>query len=455
MKEGSEGLPLRAGYAIMTTMNAAALLTGQASIGIRLCVRGLFLCFFISVLCIRSEASDFGDFPVSEDLTGIIKSYEAMSLEDRINELPGRVSDYVLKNPADPLGYYLLGVMDMDLQEFDKALSAFGTAIALAPEFSDAHAQSALALVYGRQVDPAAGATSTLTLAAAAAGRAVELSPGRPDFQSVAASVYLAQGEFEAAAGAMGHAVLLAPASVAYHQQLAALFLQTGHAFRASEELDLAIILDSDANPHAVSPRADLIDSLAPLQTAIRRAVTEPDEALNAVNQFLEKKQFSDAVTHSVELLKKFPNNPEVLYRSALSFWNAFQDMDSASVYLERALAETPLFASARELQCILIFRSALGQEGAQEDVLNEKQKECMAIVNLARKATLARNALSVVPDDPKRLLEVGSALVQLSRPDRAIPYLAAARILEPDNADIAAAFENARHAAGLNVPED
>jgi tetratricopeptide (TPR) repeat protein len=400
----------------------------------------------------RCLADDFVDYPRSAELEAILVDYEDMQLENRTDELTVRIGDYVAANPDDPLGYYLFGLMAMDRYEFGDALTWFGTALGLAPDLSDAHAQSAMALLYSRQVDPAAAATATLTMAFEAVNRAVDISPRRPDLRMMQATVSLEAGDPWTAAAAMEAAVALAPGSVTYHIRLGSIFNQIQMPKRALEQFNLAYILNSQANPHALESRSTVIDTTGFPATSARHAAAEPVAGLEAVEQLRQKREFLQAAAKAGELAQQFPFDPDVLTLAAVTRVDAFNDVETAAAYLQRVVQSAPLHERAREALCATLRIQAENQDEpdhaqeAPDSAAPEfSWEQCMQQAADAQNAATLRDALFADPERVDWLRQVGGALVRLQRPDRALPYLQAAVYLAPDDPDCARDLEHAR----------
>ena len=406
------------------------------------------------VFAFPAHAADLSDYPVSAEFQALAAGYEAMTLEGRIEVMPARIRAYVAAYPEDPLGHYLAGIAAMDRQEFEEALDSFGAALGLAPDLADAHAQSAAALLSSRRTDPAAAATATLDMAMAAAARAVAISPGRPDLRVIQADAAFEAGRFDIAAQAMEACVLMAPGSVSFHIRLGAALLHGGAPARAIRELNLAYILNSEANPQSLENRAEALDAIAPLITSARREIKEAQAGLEAVNTLRKSKKYLQAAAAALELAAKNPEDPEIQTAAAIARMEAFQDADGAAALLEKAIEIDPLHGRAREALCGArdIQERARDAGGAPPPAVPFDWKQCMLDAADAGNAAALLDALYMEPERVEWLRQIGAALERFGRPDRALPYLHAAALLDPADTELNSELESVRARAVARI---
>jgi tetratricopeptide (TPR) repeat protein len=404
-------------------------------------------------------AADLPDYPVSAEFQALAAGYESMTLKGRIEVMPARIRAYVAAHPEDPLGHYLAGIAAMDRQEFDLALDSFGAALGLAPDLADAHAQSAAALLSSRRTDPAAAATATLDMAMVAASRAVAISPGRPDLRVIQSAAAFEAGRFDIAAQAMEACVLLAPGSVSFHIRLGTALLQSGAPVRAVRELNLAYILNSEANPQSLETRAEALDAIAPLMTRARRETKEAQGGLEAVNTLRKSKEYLQAAAAALELASQHPGDPEIQTVAAITRMEAFQDADGAAALLEKAIETDPLHVRAREALCGVreMQEKARAADNAQQPAIPFDWKQCMLDAADAGNAAALLDALYTDPERVEWLRKIGAAFDRFGRPDRALPYLHAAALLDPADTELNSELEivRARALARIKLPSD
>ena len=381
------------------------------------------------------------DLPVSDELNALIADAAAMDLEQQVAEMQSRLLQYTKDNSDDPLGYYMLGKLYYETGDYTRALDYLGTALALEPEFAEAHALSAAALSYMASLYDDNG--RVLSLARKATDTAATLAPDRADFHSLAASVYIASGDLDTAAMALHNALRLLPAAAGDHYRLCILLIEQKQFRRARYEFAIAYVLSTPENPLAAMTREDMMELI---QTQMGQA----DNALESIDKSIgdaKNKALTGDPDAAIALLEQAlataPDDPDILYEIGRIQQDSRKDYDAALDAFSRAAAADPLHYDAHHALCLLepYAQSNHGENEIPEDEARKIVNDCFNTIAKMKIIDGLRYNIWTDPDNVDTLMAIVSGMLQYEQYEDTLPYIAAIQLHEPENAAAAAAM--------------
>lgn len=233
-----------------------------------------------------------------------------------------------------PAGQNILGNAHLHAGRLDAALAAFDAAIAIAPQFAEAHCSRGVALQQSGQ----------LLEALAAFDQALALRPAYPLAHFNRGNVLAAQRRLDAAITAYGHAVQMEPRFAEAHLNRGVALLAAGRAKPALAAFDHALALRPEW-PEATLGRASALerlhrpaDALAAADVVLE-AESDNAEALMVRGDVLSTlKRDEDAAEAYEKGLAVLPDSVEGLVKRAAAL-SALDRHDDALAAADRAIA--------------------------------------------------------------------------------------------------------------------
>lgn len=406
--------------------------------------------FFVSPLFIFAKS--INDFPVSDDLSLILKTSESLPVETRDNTLEELLTAYVKSAPADPLGHYYLSNSYFKEYAYDEALRESGEALAIEPEFSDAHAMSSSILYQMWDVTSGRTATGTLALALKASQKSGELSPRRADFHIRTGGIYEDMGMTGEAVAEYSAAISLAPALVEERLRLAMLLMKQNKYFSARRQIVLSLILCNDKNRFAPGPRDDFYMSAEPSLNETDHEIKRSNAVVDKGRAFFAAGKVKAAEEAFKEALADAADNSGAMVELGNLYAGATETAEIAERYFEDAVAADPFSLNARRALCDSLSNG--GVTGDENSVDKVKLSLCLDNLSALGGFVELYNNLWYGDDNAEKLSVIGAGALKMGLRDEAVDYLTAASVLDPNNAGISAKLKAAMSGGAPSRPD-
>ena len=380
----------------------------------------------------------------------------ALLEQRKLDEAGKQISKFTKQFPGSPDGNFLLGVMELQRNNTDKAKDAFLNVVKAVP--SHVQAIMALASIYYKegqlqQAENYASLFQTMIpdyIPMQKLAAAIEIRLGNPSkavsmlehvldkagedsqFLALLGSASLAAGDPEKGVSYLNQAAALAPDNPAIKTELALGKLGTGSMDEAIKELKSAVELD----PNLI--KADIL----------------------LTSFYLQKHEFEKALETVQKGIKRHPDNPEY-YNLAGAAYLGQKKYDEATEQFNKAIAKDPKFTPAMTNLANLDFNQGRKEAAKKrfEDILRINDSNIQALVGLARIAQESKdingavNYLERARSGNQRALVPRLMLIayylQTGSDDKALEIAQEARDIAPNRLDVLALLGESQSATG------
>jgi len=350
--------------------------------------------------------------PPQAQINSLIALYAKGKIQEALNTSDVLTKDY----PNESLLYNISGVCYKALGQLDAAVSHYERALAINPNYTDAHYNLAITFKAFGQLDAAVSSYE----------RVLEINPDHSTAHNNLANTLKELGQLDAAVSSYERALAIKPDYVDAHNNLGATLKDLGQLDAAVKSYKQALAIQPDYTK-AHSNLGNTLKELGQLEAAVKcyekALAIKPDYAeahYNLGNILKELGQLEAAVKSYEQALAINPDFAEAHY----NLGNTLQELgqlDAAVKSYEQALAINPDFAEAH---------SNLGntlQELGQLDAAVKSYEQ----------------ALAINPDFAEAHSNLGNTLQELGQLDAAVKSYEQALSIDSSNQLFWAGFSN------------
>jgi tetratricopeptide (TPR) repeat protein len=271
-------------------------------------------------------------------------------------------ADTVTRNPDCWMGYNNLGNALFQKGQVDGALEQFQKALALFPNYVEAHSNLGAALFQKGQVDDAAAHYK----------RALEINPNHAQANYNLGLVLFEKGQVDDAIAHYRKAVKMSPYYPEAHNSLGNALLRKGELDEALEQFQKAL----EINPDYVDARSNLGATLfqkGQVDSAVaqyRKALEINPDYVNAHynlgNALFQKGQLDEAIAQFQKAVEINPDCADAHYKLGNALYKRGQS-DEAIDQFQKALGVNPNYVDAHSNLGVILFRKGQLDEAVAE----------------------------------------------------------------------------------------
>ncbi len=341
--------------------------------------------------------------PSQAQIDTVIALYAQGQIAETLNAIAILTKDY----PNESLLYNLSGVCYKALGQLDAAVSSYERALAINPNYADAHYNLAITFKALGQLD-AAVSSYELSLA---------INPNNAIAHNNLGNVLKELGQLDAAVSSYQRALAINPDYVEAHSNLGTTLRDLGQLDAAVSSFERALAINPDyveAHSNLGATLRDLGQLDAAVSCCERALAIRPDYSLahnNLGDTLRDLGQLNAAVSSYERALAINPNNA-ITHNNLGNVLKDIDQLDAAVSSYERALAINPDYVEA-----LNNVAEALNELGQQEAAVSS-----------------CKRALAINPDYVNAHVNLGCAFNGLNQFDAAISSFERALAIEPND---------------------